>query len=152
VTGPGRDWDKELAEIDKLMTKSPARPAAPPGGGAAPSQRPAAAPAAGPARSTADGPTLLGTWVRILLALVLAGAMSQWPYQHACGLPLILYLSATGMTVVAGLWAAGATWRRRMGILHSVALLTVLWGLGLAAAAILPRTGYAKQAATWWCQ
>lgn len=150
MTGPGRDWDKELAEIDKIMTQAPARPPALPGGGSAPAQRPAAAPA--PARPASDGPTLLGTWVRILLALVLAAAMSQWPYRHACGFPLMLYLGATGMTVIAGLWAARATWRRRMGLLHGVALLSALWGIGLAAAAVLPRIGYAKQAATWWCQ
>jgi hypothetical protein len=150
VTGPGRNWDKELAEIDKLMTSAPARPPALPGGGAAPAQRPAAAPA--PSRPAVGGPTLLGTWVRILLALVLAGAMTQWPYQRACGVSLMFYLGATGVTIVAGLWAAGATWKRRMGVLHGLALLTTLWGIGLAAAVVLPRTGYAKQAATWWCQ
>jgi hypothetical protein len=149
VTGPGRNWDKELADIDKLMAKAPARPPALPGGGDAPAPRPAAAPA--PPRLAAEGPTLLGAWVRILLALVLAGAMTQWPYQHACGLPLMIYLGATGMTIVAGLWAAGATWKRRMGFLHTLALLTTLWGIGLAAAVVLPRTGYARQAATWWC-
>ncbi|HEX9165361.1 MAG TPA: hypothetical protein VF862_05595 [Gemmatimonadales bacterium] len=150
MTGPRRDWDKELADIDKLMTQAPARPPALPGGDAVPAQRPAPAPA--PARLAVDGPTLLGTWVRILLALVLAGAMTQWPYQHACGLPLMLYFGATGVTVIAGLWAAGATWKRRMGVLHGLALLTTLWGIGLAAAVVLPRIGYARQAATWWCQ
>lgn len=147
MTGPSRDWDRELAEIDRLMAQQPARPPAAPGGGAAPAPRPAAA----PARVPGEGPTLLGTWVRLLFAVVLAGAMSQWPYQHACGLPLFLYLGAAGITVVAGVWAASATWRRRMPLLHVAALLATLWGLALTAAAVLPRIGYAKAEAGWFC-
>ena len=119
----------------------------------------AAVPAAAPAMPRRPG--LLRRLLRepvaafafaLVLALVLAGTMTQWPYQHACGLPLMLYFGATGVTVIAGLWAAGATWKRRMGVLHGLALLTTLWGIGLAAAVVLPRIGYARQAATWWCQ
>jgi hypothetical protein len=147
VTGPNRDWDKELAEIDKVMAKVPARPPAAAAGGSPPAPRPAVAPA-----PMTGGPTLLGTWVRWLLAVVLAGAMSQWPYPHACGMPLFLYAGATVVTVIAGLWAATATWRRRMGFAHVLALAVTLWGIGLVAAVVLPRTGYASQVATWWCR
>jgi hypothetical protein len=38
-----------------------------------------------------------------------------------------------------------------MGLAHSIALLVTLWGLVMAGAAILPRIGYARTAAAWWC-
>ena len=44
-----------------------------------------------------------------------------------------------------------STWKRRMGLAHTVSLLVILWGLGLGAAVVLPRIGYAKVAATWFC-
>ena len=30
MTGPNRDWDKEMAEIDKIIAKQPAAPAGKP--------------------------------------------------------------------------------------------------------------------------
>ena len=151
MTGPPRDWDKELAEIDKLMAKSPpaasSPPAVPAGRPAAPAPRSAAPPSLpAPARGSA-----LSVWVRVLLGVVLAGAMTQWPYGTQCGTPLFLYTGASAMVGLAGLWAAGASWRRRMGLAHIVALLVSLWGLVLVATIVLPRIGYARAEATWFC-
>ncbi len=39
----------------------------------------------------------LGTWARIAIGCLVAGAMTQWPYAHACGSELGLYLAAVGM-------------------------------------------------------
>lgn len=146
MTGPGRDWDKELAEIDKVMAKAPAVPPSPPvRAPAAPA--PANAPAAAPARAG----TALGSWTKVLLGVVLASAMTQWPYQANCGTPLFLYTGAAAMVPVAGAWAGLATWRRRMGFAHLLSLLVIFWGAVLLAQIILPRIGYAKTVATWWC-
>jgi hypothetical protein len=38
-----------------------------------------------------------------------------------------------------------------MGLAHLLSQLLVIWGLVLAAAVVLPRVGYAKDAATWLC-
>ena len=151
MTGPPRDWDKELAEIDKLMAKpasaAPPPVAAPAGRPAAPAPRSAGPPALpAPARGSA-----LSVWIRVLLGVVLAGAMTQWPYGTQCGTPLFLYTGASGMVGLAGLWAAGASWRRRMGLAHIIALGVTLWGLVLVAAIVLPRIGYARVGATWFC-
>lgn len=148
-----RDWDKELAAIDKVMAKAPApsaqparQAALPSGGGAAPV-----------ARAPAEAPMPVGrkaalfTWIRVGLAVAVAAGMTQWPYLHSCGMGLILYLGAVGGVVLAGLWSSVTSWQRRMGLAHSIALLVTLWGIGLAAAAVLPRVGYAKSAAVWWC-
>jgi hypothetical protein len=77
--------------------------------------------------------------------------MTQWPYSHGCGIKLFLYLGAAGLVVVAGLWGAISSWRRRMGLAHSFALIVVLTGLVLVAREVLPRVGYARQASTWIC-
>jgi hypothetical protein len=146
-----RDWDKELAAIDKVMAKAPAAPG-----------KPAALPPAGsgsqpPARSQAAAVATVGrsaalfTWVRVLLAVLVAAAMTQWPYLHDCGTSLFLYLGAVGGVILAGLWSSVTSWQRRMGLAHSIALLVTLWGLLLAGQAVLPRIGYARAIAHWWC-
>jgi hypothetical protein len=144
---PGeRDWDKELAEIDKVMARGPAPsglPAPVPavqGGGS----RSVAAPAGG--RKAA-----LWTWTQVILGGLLAVGVTQWPYSHACGIKLFLNLGAAGVVVIAGLWGALSSWRRRMGLAHTLALLVTLSGLVLVAHELLPRVGYAKQALTWMC-
>lgn len=140
-----RDWDKELAEIDKVISRSPAPSGLPPQA-PAPGQttRMVAAPAGG--RKAA-----LWTWFQVLLGGLLAVGMTQWPYAHACGIKLFLYLGAAGLVVIAGLWGAFSSWRRRMGLAHGVALLVALSGLVLVASEVLPRVGYARQVLTWMC-
>lgn len=142
-----RDWDKELADIDKIIAKTPAQgpvPAASGGGGAAPVSRQIAAPAGGKM-------AVFTTWLRVALGLALAVGITQWPYASACGLNLIVYLGAIGVVVIAGLWSSISSWRRRMGLAHILSLMVLLWGLILGAREILPRSGYAKQVRTWSC-
>jgi hypothetical protein len=150
VTGP-RDWDKELADIDKAIARMPAQPAppsAPPGGAEAAPGRVASPGAVSPAATRRETTT---TWLRVLLAAVLAGALPFWPYAHACGVGLYLYLAAAAMVIVAGIWAAISTWQRRRARAHALALLVILWGAGLVAHEVLPRVGYTKHQARWTC-
>lgn len=142
-----RDWDKELAEIDRLIAATPPERAR--SGGDQPGVPTGAARPAPPAR-VARG-SALGTWVRVGLGVGLAAAMTQWPYARACGLALFLYLGAVGVVLIAGGWAAVTSWRQRMGLAHVLSLLVMLWALILAAAVVLPRVGYAREAAAWWC-
>ena len=135
-----RDWDKELAAIDKAMARAPA-----PAAGAPVATKGPALPAAVPKRAA------LATWLRVLLGLVLAGAMTQWPYAHECGLELLVYLGAALTVIVAGVWSGISSWYRRLGWAHTLSLLVVLWGIFLASREILPRVGYAKHLAYWVC-
>jgi len=143
-----RDWDKELAAIDKVIARGPA-----PGGGAAPApvERGAGAPArlGGPAGGGRFG--AITTWLRVLLGLVLAVAITQWPYKTACGFNLAMYLGAIAAVVVAGLWSAVTSWQRRLGLAHLLSLGILGWGLVLGAREILPRTGYAREVRMWTC-
>ena len=152
MTAP-RDWDKEMAEIDKLMAQPqaaqlPAKAGAP---AAAPSRPSAAAAPPVAAGAPVSRKAIFATWLKVILAAVAAGAMTQWPYAHACGLGLFLYLGASGVIALSGVTSAISTWKRRIGLAHTVSILVLLWGLGLAAAVVLPRIGYAKDAATWFC-
>jgi hypothetical protein len=151
VTEQPRDWDKELAEIDKMLAKGPVAPPAnapvPKGSAAQPAiSAPRAAPAPMGRRA------VLGTWMRALAGAVLAGAMTQWPYAHACGVPLLLYTLAAGAVVVAGVWGASASWRSRIPAAHIVSLVVAGWGVGLLASVVLPRIGYAAEQLAWVCR
>lgn len=152
MTGPPRDWDKELAEIDKIIAKQPMPPAgkqlaAPAAAaGAAPAPRAAAVPA--PAR----GRAALSGWVRVLLGVAAAaGVALAWPYAHRCGLSLYGYLAASSGVILAGLWGVVTSWRRRLGVAHAVALLVTLTGIALVTRIIVDRTTYPRHPATWSC-
>jgi hypothetical protein len=162
--GGPRDWDKELAEIDKIIAGTPpakqtaSGAASGPGGGAVAGAGGAGSGGAAPTRPSAGAQVgrvsrkeSLATWFRVGLGVALAAGMTQWPYFHACGTSLFLYLGAVGVLGVSGIWGALSSWRRRMGLAHLLSLIVVAWGGVLAAATILPRIGYAKRAAEWWC-
>ncbi len=149
-----RDWDKELAEIDRLIAKAPAPPAkgtaspAPAAGGPRALPAPGGAPAPAAPR---PGGSPFTAWLRVGLVLALGVALPFWPYAHRCGTALFLYLGAAGMLVLGGLWGAVTTWDRRMGRAHALSLVATLWGLALVAAEVLPRVGYAAQRLPWSC-
>jgi hypothetical protein len=139
---PPRDWDKELADIDKVIEKQgPAVPA----GRALPAGTTAAVPAPVAKRSVAL------TWFWAALALALAVALPVWPYDRTCGLRLTFFLGATAITLLAGFLGALASWAHRRGFAHLVSLLVLAWALVVAASEVLPRIGYAKESRTWLC-
>ena len=90
-------------------------------------------------------------WARVVLGMVFGGVMTQWPYPHECDLPLLGYLGAVAMVMVAGAWIAIASWSRRNGLIHILALLLFFWGIVLAAEQVLPRIGYAAEHWAWRC-
>ena len=93
----------------------------------------------------------LGTWARITIGCLVAGAITQWPYAHACGRELGLYLGAVGMVIVAGAWGGSFAWKNRLVVAHIVSQGLLVCGLALGARQVLPRVGYAREQATWGC-
>lgn len=146
--GP-RDWDRELANIDKAIARqgSSSPPAGPtPGGGpGSPALRPAP-----PAPSVSRGGVVL-TWFWVVLGIALAAALLLWPYDKSCGLPLTFFLGAAGTTAVFALLGAFSAWVHRRAIAHMLSLLVLASAAIAAAREILPRTGYAKESLTWLC-
>ena len=158
-----RDWEKELAMIDRQLASLPDEKLAPkpapergaPGAPAAPAPGPAAgrAPAAG-APMVGGMPATIApprTWRtraavagKLLAAAALATAATPglWPYGWRCGAELVIYLAVAGAAVLAGLWSARSSWRNRAGGAHVLSLLVTLWALALVTWQVAPRTGY----------
>ncbi|MBP2648946.1 MAG: putative rane protein [Gemmatimonadetes bacterium] len=143
MTGP-RDWDKDLAAVDKAIESWKATTP-----GTSPGSAKAAPVVVAAAKEPAKG--AMATWLRVLLVLAFAIAVPFWPYPRGCGINLFLYLGVISLLVVAGLWGAASSWGRRLGNAHILSLLTVVWGLALLAAEVLPRIGYAAHQARWMC-
>lgn len=138
MSGP-RDWDKELAAIDRAIERSPMPPPE------------AAVPTAGAVRSAVVRGSAPRAWARLGLVLALAFALPFWPYARSCGVALFAYLGAVGTLIAAGAWAAANAWTHRRPVAHVLALGAIAWGAALAAREVLPRVGYARVPAAWTC-
>jgi hypothetical protein len=86
---------------------------------------------------------IIGSTARLILVLALGAALVMWPYSRACGSGWFGYVGVEGVIIAGGLWVAITTWRARLAKLQVPSLLVVLAGLGLVAAEVLPRIGYA---------
>jgi hypothetical protein len=142
-----RNWDRELADIDKAIAKQGSVPAA---GGSVPV--PAGRGPGVPAGAPVPRRSVALTWFWVLLALALAVALPLWPYQRSCGLQLIFFMGATGVTALIGLLGALASWASRRGLAHLLSLAVILWSAMIGLREVLPRVGYAKTDRTWRCE
>jgi hypothetical protein len=155
VTGP-RDWDKELAEIDKLMGASKGLP---PAQDPRPVTRDASPPAVSSGRevvapATGHGSRVtrpLTVWLITLLGPIGAAGLAVWPYSKACGMSLAVYLVGVLAVWGASIWAMRTAWAARRGVAMLLGILTLLMSLALAAMEVLPRVGYARTSLTWTC-
>jgi hypothetical protein len=91
-------------------------------------------------------------WPKILLVASLGVGLLFWPYAHGCGLGLTSYFSALGVLLLTAAWALQAAWRQHAAMAYGLGLAIVVWGAGLSLMQVLPRVGYAHQAAFWSCQ
>jgi hypothetical protein len=146
-----REVDRLLAGLATLSARSsgdhPLPSEAPTSGRVAPRRAPRPTQPAAVTRGDR-----LALWARVMLGIGLGAGMTQWPYPHECDLPLLGYLGAVAMVLVAGAWIAIASWNRRHGLIHILALLLCFWGIVLAAEQVLPRTGYAAEHWSWSCR
>lgn len=144
-----KDWDRELAKIDKqlesvsdeqLFPKSAAK----------------TSPERQEIVEKQSRTSTLGVMMRLLLSVALGIGMIFWPYEARCGVGLMAYLLAVAVLIGAGGWSAVWAWRHRSGKAHVLSLLIVVWGTILGAQEILPRTGYAKPTldhpSVWQCE
>lgn len=152
-----RDWDKELAKVDKQLASLSddallGPPPATTGKKEVPSGKKAPAPSAPVAARATSSWSVYG---RLILSLAVGVAMLLWPYPARCGVGLAAYLGAVGVVVASGVWSSIWTWRHRAAKAHTLSLLLILWGLVLGSIDILPRVGYGKpdlnHPATWVC-
>ena len=150
-----RDWDREMREVDKLLAKLPdADPSLGRGVPTVPvSPRPGLAAAGSSGAVTAErarGRAWVTTWMRVGLGLALGVGMLAWPYSHACGWRLGVYLVGATVVSVGGVWSALTSWKRRLGIAHTLSIILIIWGLALAGRQLLPRV-YGKTPVPFLC-
>jgi hypothetical protein len=165
-----RDWEKELAAIDRQLAsvsdealagkQTPVAPAPVP---AAPG-RPVAAPGRlQPAAATVVAPTTRRRWqttvgllLRVLVGVAAVVAVVLWPYPSGCGLALAEYLAVVALIGLMGLWTSVASWRHRAPLAHVLGLALLTTSGVFAAREVLPRVGYAmptiEHPATWVCR
>src|SRR2546423_1443109 len=136
-----RDWDKELAKIDKqlssLSDEELARvaeggkpPAASGGRGAVKALPAAGSPPNASRQPTSASPPATKAWAvyaRLTISVALGVGMVLWPYPSRCGPGLAAYLAAVVVVVASGIWSAVWTWRHRASHAHALSLLLILW-------------------------
>jgi hypothetical protein len=163
---PDRDWQKELAEIDKRissvstgeMTAATPAPAAPPSKRSAPALASREAAGAGPtvAGQRRHWKATVGLTLRLLVTALLLAVVVVWPYATACGAWLAAYLATIGATALGALWTSVAAWRHRAPFVHVLGLGLFLAAGVYGAMEVLPRVGYAvpdaAHPATWVCR
>jgi hypothetical protein len=137
MTDEPRNWDKELAEVDKVIAKQPAPQQAP-----APGVQPV---------PPAQRRFVALTWFWTGLAVLLAAGLVIWPFDKLCGIRLIFYLFAACLALLMGILGTLASWSYRRGLAHLLSLLVIAWAAVVVAREVLPRTGYARQALSWTC-
>jgi len=144
-----RDWNKELAKIDKQLESVADEQLFPKSAAKTTSQQQQIV-------EKQSRTSTLGVMVRLLLSVALGIGMIFWPYQARCGFGLLGYLLAVVVLIGAGGWSAVWAWRHRAGKAHVLSLLIMVWGIILGAQEILPRTGYAKPTldhpSVWQCE
>jgi hypothetical protein len=150
---PGPKPDPMAGVVDRLLAQLPGLSSEP----HVSASRPRAAgqwstPVSVPRTESTSQSQLIGVWVRVVLGLALGVMMGAWPYTRTCGLPLAGYLGAVLTVILSGTWAASASWKYRAGLAHVVSLIIMFYGILLAGAELLPRTGYASDRATWGCE
>jgi len=134
MTEQPRDWDKELANIDRAMAKQ----------GEPPPGRPV--PTAPPGKRF-----VALAWFWSVLAILLAVALIVWPYDKSCGIRLIFFLGACLLALLAGVVGGITSWAHRRGVPFLLSLLVVLLAGLMAAREVLPRVGYARENLEWTC-
>ena len=153
----GKKKDFDLEKIDKILAQFPDEGETEADSGNAqpkkalkPASKPQPAIQHGQTKPTRKRP-VIGTWTRVVAGLVLAGAITQWPYGNSCGIGLFLYMIAIGGVLAVGVWAAVHTWHAHLHVPHLLSLAIVLWAAGIGLFQVLPRIGYAKTGAAWLC-
>src|SRR3954469_21424104 len=123
MTEQPKDWDKELANIDRAMAKQ------------------SATPASTGALATQPAPRrrlIALAWFWTVLGLVLGIALLLWPYDKNCGIRLIFFLVPALLAVIMAGLGPFASWARRQGAAMLLSLIGIVGAGIMAAREILP--------------
>jgi hypothetical protein len=143
-----KNWEKELAKIDKQLESMADETLLPSASATTPEAK-------ADIKAMQRKTRTLGVLARLMLSVALGVGMLFWPYEARCGFGLAVYLTSVLVVIGSGVWSAIWSWRHQSPRAHILSLLIVLWGLTLGAVEILPRSGYARpdpeRPLTWLC-
>ncbi len=143
-----KNWDKELARIDKQLESMADEAMLPTSAASTPEGK-------AQIKAQQSRTRTLGVFLRLALAVGLGVGILFWPYEARCGFGLAGYLAAVAVVTGSGVWSSIWSWRHRAPRAHVLSLLITLWGLTLGTLEILPRSGYAKvdpaRPVSWFC-
>ena len=160
-----RNWEAELAKIDKQLASVSDEQLLQQSAQPAPARGPLAAPNVGKAAAAKSTPASVAptrttrswiAWVQLTVAIAAGVGLWFWPWATRCGLNAIAFTAATGGVTLLGLWSAVGSWRHRQGAAHVLSFAVMIWGLVLGAREVLPRMGYAiptvERPSGWSCE
>src|SRR5262245_4038970 len=109
-----RDWEKELAKIDRQLASLPDEQLLPEREAGnwkkrevPPAKSTKPLPAGGSVSVESGRPPKAWlTYVRVLLSLALGVGMLFWPYEARCGVGLVAYLGAVSVVIASGIWSS----------------------------------------------
>jgi hypothetical protein len=143
-----KNWDKELAKIDKQLESMADETLLPSASATTPEAK-------AEVKARQRRTKTLGVLARLTLSVALGVGMLFWPYEARCGFGLAAYLASVLVVIASGVWSAIWSWRHQSPRAHILSLLILLWGLTLGALEILPRSGYARpdpeRPMSWLC-
>lgn len=166
-----RDWDRELAAIDRRLGAVPDPPVTPAQAGATPAPpgalvtpdtgQPVLPPATGRTIGT-PAPSGRRSWraqfallFRLVLGVAVVAALIYWPYSARCGVDLGYYLGLVALLGLVGVATSTSAWRHRSSVVHILGLAMVAGAVTLGAREVLPKVGYAipslAHPAAWSC-
>ena len=166
-----RDWDRELADLDRRLASVPETPAPTPAARpGAPATPPSPGGARRPPEPTPPANRTLGvaaapgrrSWraqfallFRIVLGVIVVAALIYWPYTSRCGAELVYYLGLVATLGLVGIFTATSAWRHRAAVVHLLGLAMLAGAVTLGAREVLPKVGYVipsgAHPATWTC-
>src|SRR3954471_17767381 len=113
MTEQPRNWDREMADIDRAIAKQ--QPAT--GGSVQPGSPPV----------TPQRRFVALTWFWTVIAVLLGVALLLWPFDRNCGIRLIFFIGAGGLALLAGVIGALNSWCSRQGLASPLVLIVLLW-------------------------
>jgi hypothetical protein len=114
-----KNWDKELAKIDKQLESMADETLLPTSAAATPEAK-------AEVRAQQSRTRTLGVLARLTLAVGLGVGMLFWPYDARCGFGLAAYLASVAAVIASGVWSAIWSWRHRSPRAHVLSLLIIL--------------------------
>ena len=77
-------------------------------------------------------------------------ALPLWPYERTCGLRLMFFMGAAGITALVGILGALASWGSRRGFAHVLSLAVIACSSKLSTVSSTMPLATTRSRIGWW--